>query len=165
MRSPIVGLVLLAIIAAPAFAGESGYATKAVDLQETPAPGARVVAKLPKKQPLEILDRNGSWARVRAATVTGWMRTIDLRFDAAAGKIATVRVKSSTDSGIRGFSEEELLAGSPGSGELDKFKRMAISAKDASGFARAAGLKSRKQDYFEGTDYLSIDFPEDFFDE
>lgn len=48
---------------------------------------------------------------------------------------------------------------------MDQLKQRAISAKDAAAFARAAGLKARKRDYFEGTDYITLDLPDDFFDE
>ncbi|MBI3528658.1 MAG: hypothetical protein HY067_11895 [Betaproteobacteria bacterium] len=50
--------------------------------------------------------------------------------------------------------------------EFDKLKRFSVAARDASGFARSAGLKPRKQDYLEDSDYLSMDqLPDDFFDE
>jgi hypothetical protein len=48
---------------------------------------------------------------------------------------------------------------------IDQLKHPGISAKDAAAFARSAGLKARKRDYFEGGDYMALDFPDDFFDE
>ena len=86
---------------------------------------------------------------------------------APSRRIAVVaRVKSASDSGIRGFSEEELLAGTPSRNELDKLKRFSVAAEDATGFARSAGLRPRQQDYLDATEYLSPDqLPDDFFDE
>lgn len=157
---------LLAATATRAFAGEPGYAPKPVDLLDGPSASAHVVARLAKKQAVEIVGRSGSWTHLRADTATGWVKTIDVRLTlAAASRMPLARVKSPTDSGIRGFSEEELLGGSSGTGELGKLKQFGSTAKDAVGFARAAGLKPRKQDYFDGGDYLFLDLPDDFFDE
>jgi hypothetical protein len=168
MRSRVFLVLLLAAPAFGAHAGDTDYVPKAIDLLDRPAADAKPVAQLVKQQSVEVISRNGSWANVRAGARSGWIRMIDVRLNAAASRqiAAVARIKSASDSGIRGFSEEELLAGTPSRSELDKLKLFGVAAKDAAGFARSAGLKPRRQDYLDGSDNLSVDqLPDDFFDE
>lgn len=166
MRGWIFLTFLLAVSADVVAGGESGYLPRAVDLLDGPLAGANVVAKLSSKQSAFVLVRSGSWTRIRAGNATGWVRTVDLRLDAPLQAAQSApRAKSSGHSGIRGFSEEDLFSGTSVPVTTDQLKRLAISAKDAATFARSAGLKARKQDYFEGTDYITLDLPDDFFDE
>jgi uncharacterized protein YgiM (DUF1202 family) len=162
-----IAALLLALLSLPAYAAEPGYAARDAELRERPAESARVVGKLAKKQKVEVLARQGNWTRVQDARATGWVRLLDVRFEAApASALPTARVRPPKDDGIRGFSEEDLLAGTPGHSELDKLKKYAVTAKDAGGFARSAGLKPRKLDYLDSMDAMAIDrLPEDFFDE
>jgi hypothetical protein len=166
MGKRILPVLLFAILAFPARAGESGFAAKAADVLDRPAANARPVARIAKQQPLEILGRNGSWLQVKTGAGSGWVRLLDVRFSAPANTAPAARARVPSDKGIRGFSEEELLAGTPGRGELDKLNLYSVPPKDAIGFARASGLKARRQDYIEPGDYMSMDeLPEDFFDE
>ena len=74
--------------------------------------------------------------------------------------------KSPTNSGIRGFSEEELLVGAPNQAESERLQRVGVSVRDAVNFARTANLQPRKQDYIEMLDYMPEGgFSESFFDE
>lgn len=166
MGKRILPVLLFAILAMPAQAGESGFASKAADVLEHSAANARAVARIAKQQPLEILGRNGSWAQVKAGAASGWVRLLDVRYDAPSRAAPAAGVKPFADNGIRGFSEDDLLAGTPGRGEPDKLNLYNVPAKDAAGFARTAGLKARRQDYIEPGDYMAMDdLPEDFFDE
>ncbi|MEO8004690.1 MAG: hypothetical protein ABI771_07275 [Betaproteobacteria bacterium] len=166
MRGWILLPFLIGVCANVVAGGESGYLPKAADLLDGPVAGAKVVAKLSSKQSAEILVRKGSWTRIRTGNASGWVRTIDLRLDAPLQTAKPApRAKSSSHSGIRGFSEEDLFSGSSAPVAMDRLKHPGISAKDAAVFARSAGLKARKRDYFEGGDYITLDLPDDFFDE
>jgi hypothetical protein len=168
MRSRILLLFLLATSAFSARAGDAGYVPKATDLLDRPAADAKPVTNLAKLQPVEVIGRSGSWASIKVGSRSGWIRMIDMRLNAAPSsrQIAATRVKSPTDSGIRGFSEEELLVGAPNQAESERLKRMGVSARDAANFARLANLRSRQQDYIEMRDYMPEDgFPQGFFDE
>ncbi len=146
MRSRILSVFLLEAFQQAAWAAASGYVPKAAELREAPSASARAIAQLPGKRAVEILGRNGSWVRIQAGDNVGWVRTIDVRFESPpAAKSATARAKSSSASGVRGFSEDDLLAGTPSPDEMEKFKRMALPAREAATFARSAGLKPRKQ--------------------
>jgi hypothetical protein len=166
MRGWIFLIFLLVVSADVVAGGESGYLPRAVDLLDGPLSGAKVVAKLSSKQSAVVLARSGSWTRIRAGNATGWVRTADLRLDAPLQTAQPApRAKTSSHSGIRGFSEEDLFSGASTPMAMDQLKQRAITAKDAAAFARFAGLKARKRDYFEGTDYVALDLPDDFFDE
>jgi hypothetical protein len=161
-------LVVLTAYVLPAHCADAGYAAKATDLLESPATQAKVVVRLTKRQPVQITGRDGSWAKAQAGTATGWVRIADLRLNTVASKaLAPVRANGAkTDSGIRGFSEEELLVGAPNQAESERLKRVGVSMRDAVNFARAANLRARQQDYSEMREYMPEGgFPASFFDE
>jgi hypothetical protein len=160
-------LLLLPVLSARA--ADSGYLPKAVDLLDRPAANADSVAHLPKQQVVQVIGRTGSWAHVRAGASSGWLRLIDIRL-AAGRSVQTAAVSggrpASARSGIRGFSEEELMVGEPNRVEADKLRRYAVSAQDAAAFARSGNLVARRQDYLEMLDYMPEGKPpEGFFDE
>lgn len=167
MRGRILLLFLLAMPAIAAHAGDAGYVLKAVDLLDRPAADAKPVSKLVKQQPVEIIGRNGSWAHIKAGAGSGWIRMIDVRLNPSpARKIAVAAAKSPTNSGIRGFSEEELLVGAPNQAESERLQRVGVSVRDAVNFARAANLRPRQQDYIEMREYMPEGgFSESFFDQ
>ncbi len=166
-RSRILLLLLLATPAIFAHAGDAGYASRAVDLLDRPAADAKPVAKLVKLQPVEIIGRNGSWANIKAGARSGWIRMIDARLNSdVTRKVAAAPAKSPADSGIRGFSEEELLVGAPNQAESERLRRVGVSVRDAVNFARVANLRPRRQDYIEMSDYMPEGgFAQGFFDE
>jgi hypothetical protein len=161
-------LLLLASCCLPAHGADRGYAAKATELLERPAAQAKAMAQLAKRQAVEIVGRNGSWANAKAGAVTGWVRLADLRLDAAPAKSPASAPPSAgkKDTGIRGFSEEELLVGAPNQAESERLKRVGVTVRDAVNFARAANLRSRQQDYIQMQEYMPEGgFPPGFFDE
>jgi hypothetical protein len=161
-------LVILASCCLPAHGADVGYAARATELLERPAAQAKAVMQLARRQPVQILGRDGSWAKAQAGTATGWVRLADLRLNAVASKAPAPGRASGAkkDTGIRGFSEEELLVGAPNQAESERLKRVGVSVRDAVNFARAANLQSRKQDYIEMREYMPEGgFPPNFFDE
>jgi hypothetical protein len=161
-------LIPLAFCCLSAQGADAGYATKAIDLLERPDSQARIAAKLAKKQPLEIIGRDGSWANVKTGYATGWVRLADLRLNVATLAAQTPRRQNTgtKDTGIRGFSEEELLVGAPNQAESERLKRMGVSVPEAVSFARAANLRPRQQDYIQMQEYMPEGgFSREFFDE
>lgn len=171
MARGIIFLFLIAAACMPAQGADAGYAAKAVDLLELPGSQGKVVMKLAKRQPVEILGRDGSWAHAKSGNITGWVRLADLRLSVVASKApaapsARANPGKKNDTGIRGFSEEELLVGAPNQAEGEKLRRLGVPAKDAASFARAGNLKPRQQDYIQMQEYMPEGgFPEGFFDE
>ena len=167
MRRRILTLFLLAMPAMAAYADDAGYVLKAVVLLDRPAVDAKPITSLVKRQPVEIIGRDGSWAHIKDGAGSGWVRMIDVRLHPSpVRKMTVAAAKAPTHSGIRGFSEEELLVGAPNQAESERLQRVAVSARDAVNFARAANLRSRKQDYIEMLEYMPEGgFTESFFDE
>ena len=170
MGSRVTLLILIAAFCMPARGADAGYAAKAVDLLERPGSQAKVVTKLAKRQPVQIIGRDGSWAKAKSGNATGWVRLADLRLSMATSKSpaspSAPANPGKKDTGIRGFSEEELMVGAPNRIEADKLKGYAVTAKDAVTFARTGNLRQRKQDYLEMQDYMPDGkVPEGFFDE
>lgn len=170
MGSRISLLILFATFCLPAQGADAGYAAKAVDLLERPGSQGKVVTQLAKRQPVEIIGRDGSWAKAKSGNATGWVRLADLRLNVAKSKSpASPSARSNAgknDTGIRGFSEEELLVGAPNQVEGEKLRRLGVAAGDAASFARAGNLKPRQQDYIQMQEYMPEGgFPEGFFDE
>jgi len=166
LRIGLPGLMLLTSCGAQAV--EAGYAAKAVDLLEQPQAGARALAALAKRQPVQITARAGSWVRIRAGDAAGWMRLADLRLSRTnvPATVKTVVPAGAPNAGIRGFSEEELLVGAPNHAESERLRALAVSARDAASFARAANLRPRQQDYLQMLDFMPEGgFPKEFFDE
>ncbi|HKB82222.1 MAG TPA: SH3 domain-containing protein [Burkholderiales bacterium] len=168
MPSPRALLILLGSCWLPAYGADAGYAAKAVDLLERPGSRAKVVTTLAKKQPVEIIGRDGSWAKTKSGNATGWVRLADLRLKITTSKPTALPPSGSSrkDTGIRGFSEEELLVGAPNQVEGERLKQLGVTTRDAAGFARAANLRPRQQDYIEMREYMPEGgFPQGFFDE
>ena len=168
MGNRISLLLLSAAFCQPAQGADNGYAAKAVDLLDRPGAQAKIVTKLAKRQPVEIIARDGSWAKAKSGNATGWVRLADLRLSIAALKLpAATRSKSvHNDTGIRGFSEEELLVGAPNLVEGEKLRRLGVTVRDAASFARAGNLRPRLQDYIQMQEYMPEGgFPAGFFDE
>jgi hypothetical protein len=159
---------LLALASSTARGAEQGYTAKALDLLERPQAEARVLTRLAKRQPLQLVGRAGSWVNVRARDSAGWMRLADLRLNAAAAPAPASRPTGTAGkkAGIRGFSEEELVIGAPNHAESERLRRAAVSVREAVSFARAANLHARRQDYIQMLDFMPEGgFPKEFFDE
>lgn len=166
-KRTLLAVFLVALPWASALCAETGFASRATELRERPAAAAQATGKLAKKQSLQVLGRDGGWVRVSTGKASGWVNLLDVRLDPPPGKApALQRAKSAKDNGVRGFSEEDLLAGTPGAFDAKALKKYAVAPKDATGYARGAGLQARKLDYLDAGDYMALDrLPDDFFDE
>jgi hypothetical protein len=168
MRLSVAALALAA--AGTLWAGESAYVPKAADLRERPDSQAKVVAQVEAGRPVELLSRQGAWVQVRSAGLAGWLRLEQVRIGQRAAALPTtarpgVPLRPSR-SGIRGFSEEELLVGSPNESEGARLRQLQVSAALAANFARASSLRPRRWDYFEMSDYVPEGgLPPEFFDD
>ena len=160
-------LLVLAGGCVPAWAADSGYAARATPLLDRPAMQSRALLQLAKRQAVQITGRQGSWAQVSVGNATGWARLADLRLEAAPAAAAPSHAQGrKKDTGIRGFSEEELLVGAPNQAEGERLRSVGVSLRDAVGFARAGNLRARRQDYIQMQDYMPEGgFPDGFFDE
>ena len=164
-------VAVLALAASGAlWAGETAYAPKAAELREHPAAQAKVVARVEANRPLQLLSRRGAWVQVRSAGSAGWVKLEQVRIGQREA-VLPANARAGTPfrpsrSGIRGFSEEELLVGSPNEPEGGRLRQLQVSAVLAAEFARTASLRPRRLDYLEMSDYLPEGGPPpEFFDE
>lgn len=158
-------MAFLLALAGAAFA-DRGFVPRAIPVLDRPATGARSLASLKDKQAVEILRRSGAWLQIKAGAISGWVPLAAVRLAGGAEAAADARPMRRNDTGIRGFSEEELLAGAPNRAEAARLNALAVPGAEAERFARAGKLQPRPQDYLEMQDYMPAEgLPPDFFDE
>lgn len=153
-------LLFVALLLTPlARAGESGATLKADELKAEPFRDAKTIAKLAAGDPVEILDKDGGWLRVKSAKGNGWVRMLSIRRGAArksgsevsglaglaSGRAGTGHVVATT--GIRGLNEEELKLAKFNEKELKAAESYLTSRADAQKFSGKGKLQARAMDY------------------
>lgn len=145
------------LLAAAQAQADSAHTIRPTELHADSQSDAATLATLPENTALEVLQRRGAWSQVKSATQTGWVRMLNLRFDAKAGAaptsasgnplggltglLASGRTSNSgTDTtGVRGMNEEDL---NKAQANLTEFKKMQGFATDKS-VAQAFGKRSK----------------------
>ena len=159
----LAALFLLFGLLPVAWAGESAYTIRATDLKAKPYTDAQTLTSLPPRSQVEVLGRQASWTHVKSTSFNGWVKMLNLRFDAnAQGKrgdnglsalfnvASTGRSSSTVTTGIRGLSEEQLKNTKPNPQALQAAKRYAVNRADAQHFAAEGKLHAQSVDYLEG---------------
>lgn len=159
----IVALCLLFCLVPAAWAGESAYTIRSTELKAKPYTDAPTLTSLPPRSRVEVLGRQASWTHVKSTSFNGWVKMLNLRFDAngqsrrgdnglsALFNVAsTGRSNSTVTTGIRGLSEEQLKNTKPNPQALQAAKRYAVSRSDAERFAAQGKLHAQSVDYLEG---------------
>jgi hypothetical protein len=147
---------------------EPGYAPKLVEVRERPASDARVTGRLEAHAAIDVLDRQAGWLQIKGPFGTGWVALGRVRLGVAQPRTQGAAAQAQTAaqrSGIRGFSEAELLTASSNPSAAEQVKRIAPQSAHAREFAASAGLKPRRQDYFDGTDTALLVPPAGLLDE
>ena len=153
----LAGLLLLA---GTAWAADSGIALKNDTLRREPYSDATTAGSLKRGDKLDILEKKGSWLKVKAAKASGWVRLLSVRRGAAgsgsetssvlalvSGRAGTGQVVSTT--GVRGLSEAELKSAKFNEQEVKALEAAAINAQQAQQFAAAGSLQARKLAYLK----------------
>ncbi len=159
----IVALCLLFGLVPAVWAGESAYTIRSTELKAKPYTDAQTLTSLPPRSRVEVLGRQASWTHVKSTSFNGWVKMLNLRFDAngqsrrgdnglsALFNVAsTGRSNSTVTTGIRGLSEEQLKNAKPNPQALQAAKRFAVSRSDAQHFAAQGKLHAQSVDYLEG---------------
>ena len=142
------------MLAASAFAAESGVAIKADVIRAEPFKDATEAGSLKKGDSLQIVSKKGGWLQIKAAGGEGWVRMLSVKRGAGGGSSAaselggiaamstgragTGQITSAT--GVRGLSEEDLKAAKFDGAELARAEANAVSSSAASSFAKAGKL-------------------------
>lgn len=153
-------MIVLAMLLRGAFAGETGYAARDVEVRAGPRNDAPVTGKLAKGARYELLERKLSWARIKTGAGEGWT----LFFFLMSGEAPTSQSpglavselwtlgtdRRSSGGGItatigtRGLDDAQLAAARFNDRELDHLESMSVPAPGGASFAAEGGLASRQ---------------------
>jgi len=162
-RAWLVAALVLFLPAA--YAAESGYTFKPIEVKDKPFLDAVTVVTLPEKTQVEIVTRQGAWMQVRTRDKQqGWVRMLSVRLGSPDQKpqgggnlLSAIAIASrprptttaTVTTGVRGFSEEDLAKAAPNAAELAKMKGFAATAADAQQLAAQGKLEPRQIAYFD----------------
>jgi hypothetical protein len=150
-----------ALLPLAAWGGETGYATREVELRAEPLAGAAVVGTLAKGAKFEIVGEQKAWAQVKSAERTGWTLLFYVMKGeppqgASAGRTLSELWNLGTDRsqgqitatiGVRGIDEEQLKAAHFNGEELKRLEALALPKETGDKFAAEGALAPRKVDY------------------
>lgn len=153
MRSPsALYYLLLLFISFSCLAAQEAVVVKQVPLQVSPGAISQAVETLEKDSQVTILKRKGAWYQVVTATGTeGWLKMIAVRYTTQSGpkkprSLLLGITETTTSTGIRGVSEEEL-----GSAEFEdnpqSLKKSDVTRDEAESHAREGDLEKRSIEY------------------
>ena len=164
MNSIMLGIVLVALLAMPAFAAETGSVIRSDGIKVEPFRDAKTIATLSVGDKVEIVKTNGGWLQIKSPKGKGWVHMLnvrkgDMRKDSgelggllgmASGRAGTGKVVATT--GIRGLDEVELQSAKYNETELNLVESYAINRAEAQVFATQGKLVARKFDYLPSPD-------------
>jgi hypothetical protein len=164
MSSIRLGIVLVALLAMPAFAAETGSVIRSDGIKVEPFRDAKTIATLSVGDKVEIVKTNGGWLQIKSPKGKGWVHMLnvrkgDMRKDSgelggllgmASGRAGTGKIVGTT--GIRGLDEVELQSAKYNETELNLVESYAINRAEAQVFATQGKLVARKFDYLPSPD-------------
>ena len=166
MRRILFSLALCGLFS-PALLAEEQLATilQQTELRAEPYSDTAALATLAAKQQVMVLQRQGGWYQVRAASQNGWVRMSHLRLGSAGGTssggngisetlrfLNTGRSGSSgvtVATGIRGLDAADVANARPNHRAVKKLERFQSKPKQIEKFARSAQLKTQPLGYME----------------
>ena len=158
----------LGVMSCTLHAGEPAYLVRATELKAKPFSDAATLVSLAENRKVELLLRQASWTQVKAEGTTGWVKMLSLRLgdptaprksgDSGLGALfsaaATGNSGSTTTTGVKGVTEENLKNAQPNPQALKVVQTYSVNKKEAHQFATAGRLTPQKLDYVsneEGT--------------
>jgi hypothetical protein len=164
MNSIRLGIVLVALLAMPAFAAETGSVIRSDGIKVEPFRDAKTIATLSVGDKVEIVKTNGGWLQIKSPKGKGWVHMLNVRkgemrkdsgelgglLGMASGRAGTGKVVATT--GIRGLDEIELQSAKYNETELNLVESYAINRAEAQVFATQGKLVARKFDYLPSPD-------------
>lgn len=142
-------------------AAELAYTVRPTEMKQEPLTDAASLASLAEKSQVEILQRQGGWARVKSSSASGWVRLLSLRFSPVSGEgqrgdtgiksLFNVALTGSSGTvvatGVRGLSEEDLKNAQPNPQQLKKMRSYAAGKAEAQEFSRKVKLTPQRIDF------------------
>jgi hypothetical protein len=154
-------LAVLVLLAAPAFAQETGYAVRETEIKKEPYSDAQTLGMLAEKAQVKVLDRRNGWMQIESGSQSGWVRMLSIRMDTGSSGFVSglkslfsvARTGSSgrtVTTGVRGLDKEDIKNAKPNPEEVKKLAGFAASKGDAEKFAAGnPALKTQKIDYLQ----------------
>jgi uncharacterized protein YgiM (DUF1202 family) len=154
-----VAVAILVLVAAPAFAQETGYAVRETEVKKEPYIDAQTVGTLAEKAQVKVLARQNGWMQVESGSQSGWVRMLSIRMDSGSSGFVSglkslfsvARTGSSgrtVTTGVRGLDKEDIKNAKPNPEELKKLAGFAAGKVDAEQFAAGnPKLVNQKIDY------------------
>jgi len=154
----VLAFLLLAALPMPAWTGETGYATREIELRAQPAGGSAIAGKVPAAQKFEIVGEEKAWVRIQAGALNGWTLLFyvmkgEPAQSVSAGRTASELWNLGTDRskgqitstiGVRGIDEEQLKAAHFNAEELKRLEAQLVAKEAGDAFASEGGLVARK---------------------
>ncbi len=156
-------LALVGLALAESAHTESAHTIRATELHADSQSDATTLATLPENTTLEVLQRRGAWSQVKSGAQTGWVRMLNLRFDAKSGAAPTAASgstglsgllasgrtsNSGTDTtGVRGMTEEDLNKAQANPAEFQKMQTYATDKNVALAFGKRSKLTTATVPY------------------
>ncbi len=164
MNSIRLVIVLVALLAMPAFAAETGSVIRSDGIKVEPFRDAKTIATLSVGDKVEIVKTNGGWLQIKSPKGKGWVHMLNVRkgdmrknsgelgglLGMASGRAGTGKIVGTT--GIRGLDEVELQSAKYNETELNLVESYAINRAEAQVFATQGKLVARKFDYLPSPD-------------
>jgi hypothetical protein len=167
MRAANFLMLIVLVLAAPAWAQGQAFTNRATELKEQASAGSRTLGSLAENTEVKVLARGGGFTRVDAGGgKTGWVSAFHLRFPATTGTDSGGGFLSGISGaisgkprsqqagiqtvGVRGLSPEELKNASPDPEALKRMQSYRADQPAAERFAREGKLTEAKVDYDEG---------------
>src|SRR5215467_1611804 len=156
-----IALALLLLVAAPAFAQETGYAVRDTEVKKEPYSDAQTVGTLAEKAKVKVLDRQNGWMQIESGAQSGWVRMLSIRMDSGSSGFVSglkslftvARTGSSgqtVTTGVRGLDKEDIKNAKPNPEELKKLAGFVASKADAEKFAAGnPRLANQRIDYLQ----------------
>jgi len=153
--------IAVLVLAAPAFAQETGYAVRETEIKKEPYSDAQTLGTLPEKAQVKVLDRQNGWMQIESGNQSGWVRMLSIRMDSGSSGFVSglkslfsvARTGSSgrtVTTGVRGLDKEDIKNAKPNPEEVKKLAGFAASRSDAEKFAAGnPQLRSQKIDYLQ----------------
>jgi hypothetical protein len=142
----IDALALALLFVACLARAESAHTIRATELHADSQSDAATLATVPENSSLDVLQRRGAWTQVKlAGGQTGWVRMLNLRFEAASASGAAGGGADTT--GVRGLNEEDLNHAQANPAELQKMLKFTTDKSTAQAFAQRSKLNATKVPY------------------
>lgn len=136
--------------------------TTATPLRATPSLNSMVLRQLAVGAPVQAVQTQGGWLKVKVGEQQGWVRLTHVHAVApaqpapqgAGNALASLFTGSSTaptaTTGTRGLTQEQLANAQPAPQEVQRLDRYAVSAADARQFARGGRLSATRIGDYDG---------------